>query len=141
MAPTTYTTRTIPRISLANFPTRINDITAQLLHAAETDGFVSLTDTEISLPTLTAISSTSQSFSAFPNAIKFHRTLHARKRRAGKPRSRIRPSTGVADQRRKKATNSNPAQTCQQANGTSSTTLPDFKPSAQPFKRKPQSLS
>jgi len=42
MAPTKYTNRTIPKISLHDFDNRVEEITEQLIHAAETDGFFGL---------------------------------------------------------------------------------------------------
>ncbi|KAK1042153.1 hypothetical protein LTR33_015591 [Friedmanniomyces endolithicus] len=137
MAPTKYTTRTIPRISLANFPTRLDAITAQLLHAAETDGFFSLTDSEISIPDINAIFSTSKSFFALPDAIKA--TVPFTHANVGwETRSQIRPSTGVADQKE--------SYQLQFGSNMSGKWLPDaalpaFKPSAQLFMQKAQSLS
>jgi len=39
---TKYADRTIPKISLHDFDSRIEEITSQLIHAAETDGFFGL---------------------------------------------------------------------------------------------------
>ena len=58
---TQYTNRTIPRISLKDFNRRVDEITSQLVNAAETDGFFSLTDTEITIPEIDAIFQTAQS--------------------------------------------------------------------------------
>ncbi|KXT13898.1 hypothetical protein AC579_2637 [Pseudocercospora musae] len=70
MVATQYTNRSIPRVSLKDFETRIDEITKQLVHAAETDGFFSLTDTEISVPEIDAIFKTSESFFALPDEVK-----------------------------------------------------------------------
>lgn len=70
MGATKYTSRNIPLISLANFNDRIDEITAQLVHAAETDGFFSLTDTEITVPEIEAIFTTSASFFDLPDEAK-----------------------------------------------------------------------
>jgi isopenicillin N synthase-like dioxygenase len=48
MANPKYTTRTIPRISLHDFESRVDEITKELIHAAETDGFFCLTHHGIS---------------------------------------------------------------------------------------------
>jgi isopenicillin N synthase-like dioxygenase len=45
--PTKYSNRIIPRISMRDFPNRIDVITSQLVAAAETDGFFVLVDHEI----------------------------------------------------------------------------------------------
>lgn len=70
MAATKYADRSIPRISLANFKDRIDEITTQLIYAAETDGFFSLTDTEITVSEIEAIFATSESFFALPDDAK-----------------------------------------------------------------------
>jgi len=70
MGATKYTNRSIPRISLANFVDRIDEITAQLIHAAETDGFFSLTDTSISVSEIDSIFATSESFFALGDDVK-----------------------------------------------------------------------
>jgi hypothetical protein len=48
MAPTKYADRSIPKISLHDFESRVDEITAQLVHAAETDGFFGLINHGIS---------------------------------------------------------------------------------------------
>lgn len=70
MGATKYSNRTIPRISLADFDNRIDEITSQLVHAAETDGFFSLTDTEITIPEIEAIFGSSAEFFALPDEVK-----------------------------------------------------------------------
>lgn len=65
-----YASRNIPRISLADFNGRVDEITAQLVHAAETDGFFSLTDTEITTSEIDAIFGTSAQFFALPDELK-----------------------------------------------------------------------
>lgn len=91
---TKYTNRTIPRISLADFSTRINDITAQLVHAAETDGFFSLTDTEISIAEIEAMFKTSESFFALPDEVKAE-VPFTHDNVGWEKRSQVRPFTGV----------------------------------------------
>ncbi|KAK0253174.1 hypothetical protein LTS09_011845 [Friedmanniomyces endolithicus] len=126
MAPTKYTTRTIPRISLANFPARLDAITTQLLHTAETDGFFSLTDTEITLPEITAIFSTSAILLRPPLRHQSLHPLHARQRRqGGNPAAKTRPSTGRPRPKRK-ASSSSSAPACP-TNRLPETALPGFK--------------
>lgn len=137
MGATKYTNRSIPRVSLANFSDRVDEITAQLVHAAETDGFFSLTDTEISVPEIDSIFATSESFFALPDDVKG--TVPFTHKNVGwEKRSQVRPSTGVADQK----------ESYQLQFGDnmvdkwiSDEALPGFKPSAQEFMKKAQNLS
>ncbi|TKA67376.1 hypothetical protein B0A55_08752 [Friedmanniomyces simplex] len=138
MAPTTtYTTRTIPRISLANFTTRIPEITTQLLHAAETDGFFSLTDTAITTPEIDAIFATSEAFFALPDAIKS--TVPFTHQNVGwEKRSQVRPSTGVADQKESYQLQFGANR---EGKWIAEEALPGFQGSAQGFMRKAQGVS
>lgn len=98
MSSTKYTNRSIPRISLANFSDRIDTITAQLVRAAETDGFFSITDSGISVAEIDAIFATSESFFALPDETKA--TVPFTHKNVGwEKRSQIRPSTGQPDQK------------------------------------------
>lgn len=98
MAVTKYTNRTIPKISLARFGERVEEITAQLVAAAETDGFFSLVDTEITVPEIDAIFATSEAFFALPDSVKA--TVPFTTKNVGwEKMSQVRPSTGVADQK------------------------------------------
>ncbi|KAK4903416.1 hypothetical protein LTR27_000347 [Elasticomyces elasticus] len=137
MAPTTYTTRSIPRISLANFSNRVDEITRQLVQAAESDGFFSLTDTDITIPEIDAIFTTSESFFALPDDVKA--TVPFTPKNVGwEKRNQVRPSTGVADQK----------ESYQMQFGSNmegmwvpEDRLPGFKTSAQVFMQKAQSVS
>ncbi|KAL1644188.1 hypothetical protein SLS58_004468 [Diplodia intermedia] len=96
MAPTRYTNRTIPRISLRDFPTRIDEITAELVHAASTDGFFALADTGISVDEIEAMFARSEAFFALPAAQKA--SVPWSPRNVGWERNaQVRPSTGTAD--------------------------------------------
>lgn len=98
MSATKYTNRSIPRISLKDFDSRIDEITSQLVQAAETDGFFSITDTEISIAEIDAIFATSESFFALPDSVKS--TVPFSSKNVGwEKKGQIRPSTGVADQK------------------------------------------
>lgn len=93
---TLHIERTIPRISMKDFPNRINEITSELIKAAETDGFFSLTDTEISVADIQAIFETSASFFALTDDVKG--TVPFTKKNVGwEKNAQIRPSTGTAD--------------------------------------------
>ncbi|RMX92852.1 hypothetical protein D0868_13185 [Hortaea werneckii] len=93
-AATKYAERSIPRISLANHANRIDEITTQLVHAAETDGFFSLTNTEISIDEIEAIFRTSESFFNLPDDVKA--TVPFTHKNVGwEKKSQIRQSTGT----------------------------------------------
>jgi isopenicillin N synthase-like dioxygenase len=137
MGATKYTDRSIPRISLANFNDRIDEITTQLVHAAETDGFFSITDTGITAAEIDDIFKTSESFFALPDNVKT--TVPFTHKNVGwEKRSQVRPSTGVADQK----------ESYQLQFGEnmvdkwiSDEALPGFKNDAQTFMQKAQSVS
>jgi isopenicillin N synthase-like dioxygenase len=98
MAPTKYTTRSIPKISLHDFPTRINEITTQLLSAAETDGFFGLINHGISLEEIETMFTTSATFFSLPDTVK--RTVPFSHLNSGwEKNAQIRPSTGQPDQK------------------------------------------
>ncbi|KAK4548800.1 hypothetical protein LTR36_008573 [Oleoguttula mirabilis] len=98
MGATKYANRSIPRISLADFDNRIDEITSQLVKAAETDGFFSLTDTQISISEIDAIFTTSESFFALPDDAKAT-VAFTHKNVGWEKRSQVRPSTGFPDQK------------------------------------------
>ena len=66
MAPTKYADRTIPKISLHDFPNRIDEITDKLIHADETDGFFGLVDHGIPISEIDKMFAASESFFALP---------------------------------------------------------------------------
>lgn len=137
MGATKYTDRSIPRVSLADFDNRIDEITSQLVHAAETDGFFSLTDTEITIPEIDAIFTTSESFFALPDDVKG--TVPFTHKNVGwEKKGQVRPSTGVADQKE-----SYQLQFGQNMadKWIAEDALPGFKTSAQTFMKKAQGLS
>jgi isopenicillin N synthase-like dioxygenase len=100
MAPQTtkYSNRTIPRISMRDFPSRIDIITSQLVHAAEQDGFFVLTDHSIPQSSIDAQFAAAERFFALPDAAKARVSLSHRN--AGwEKKAQIRPSTGQPDQK------------------------------------------
>lgn len=96
--PTQYSDRAIPKISLHDFDNRVEEITKQLIHAAETDGFFGLTNHGISLPEIEAQFKLSESFFALPRETKA--TVPFSHLNAGwEHTSQVRPSTGQPDQK------------------------------------------
>lgn len=96
--PTQYSDRAIPKISLHDFSSRIDEITAQLIHAAETDGFFGLTNHGISLSEIETQFARSESFFALPKDVKA--TVPFSHLNAGwEYQSQVRPSTGQPDQK------------------------------------------
>lgn len=81
---------------MKDFPSRIDEITSELVKAAETDGFFSLTDTEISVADIEAIFETSASFFALPDEVK-GTVPFTRKNVGWEKNAQVRPSTGTAD--------------------------------------------
>jgi isopenicillin N synthase-like dioxygenase len=137
MATTKYTDRSIPKISLHDFPTRIDEITQQLVHAAETDGFFGLINHGISLPEIEHMFSTSESFFSLPDKTKA--TVPFSHLNAGwEKNAQIRPSTGQPDQKE-----SYQMQFGANMNGLwlPEDTLPGFKDTSLEFMHKAQSVS
>ncbi|CAG8981202.1 hypothetical protein HYALB_00013863 [Hymenoscyphus albidus] len=98
MTPTKYTTRTIPKISLHNFPNRIPEITSQLIHAAETDGFFVLTNHSIPPSLITSQFALSKSFFSLPEPTKASIPFtHANT--GWESQAQYRPSKGQPDQK------------------------------------------
>lgn len=98
MAPTKYADRIIPKISLHDFESRIDEITAELVHAAETDGFFGLINHGISLKTIEKMFATSKSFFDLPDETK-GKVPWSSKNAGWEKQAQIRPSTGAADQK------------------------------------------
>ena len=137
MATTKYTDRAIPRISLVDFENRIDEITKQLLFAAETDGFFSLCDTEISIPDIDAVFGTSESFFSLPDEVKG--TVPFTHKNVGwEKNSQVRPSTGTADMKESYQLQFGENMVDKWIDDDA---LPDFKRDAQWFMRKAQSVS
>lgn len=137
MAPTKYADRTIPQVSLHDFESRVDTITAELIHAAETDGFFSLINHGISPSEIETMFQTSQSFFSLPSNTKS--TVPFSHKNAGwEANAQIRPSTGVADRKE-----SYQMQFGSNMNGMwlPESTLPNFKDTSLGFMRKCQAVS
>lgn len=98
MAVTGYADRTIPKIDLRDFGSRMDEITAQLVAAAETNGFFVLINHGIPLDDIEAQFCAAESFFSLPGNIKA--TVPFSHKNAGwEKSSQIRPSTGQPDQK------------------------------------------
>jgi isopenicillin N synthase-like dioxygenase len=96
MAQTRYIDRPIPQISLRDFESRITDITAQLIHAAENVGFFTVIDHGLSSQEIEAMFSNSQRFFSLPDNVKA--TVPWSSKNVGwEKNAQVRPSTGMPD--------------------------------------------
>lgn len=95
---TTYVDRPLPKISLRDFESRIDEITADLCHASENVGFFALVDHGITQDEIDLMFATSEQFFALPNEVKA--TVPWSNKNVGwEFKNQIRPSTGAADQK------------------------------------------
>lgn len=95
---TKYEDRPIPKISLANFDERSDEITRQLCAAAEEVGFFAIVDHGISEDEVDTMFQTSEAFFHLPEAAK--RSVPWSPQNVGYEfKSQIRPSTGAPDQK------------------------------------------
>ncbi|MCJ1292656.1 hypothetical protein MMC34_004209 [Xylographa carneopallida] len=135
--PTKYADRAIPRISLHDFEHRIDEITQQLVQAAENEGFFCIIDHGISIPAIEHMFSTSASFFALPDSIKA--TVPWSPKNVGwEKNAQVRPSTGTPDMKES-------YQIQWGSNMTNSwitpNHLPEFQDTAQAFMHDTQSIS
>lgn len=96
--PTKYSSRTIPKISLRDFASRVDEITAELVAAAEGDGFFAVTDHGISVEEVEAQFATAERFFGLPDETKA-RVPFTHKNTGWEKAAQVRPSTGKADQK------------------------------------------
>ncbi|KAL8366368.1 hypothetical protein RB595_004915 [Gaeumannomyces hyphopodioides] len=95
-AKTLYADRPIPQVSLRDFDSRIDEITAQLCAAAEEIGFFAIKDHGISEEEVQRMFAVSESFFGLPDETKA--TVPWNPRNVGWEKlSQIRPSTGAPD--------------------------------------------
>ncbi|OAA56185.1 Oxoglutarate/iron-dependent oxygenase [Niveomyces insectorum RCEF 264] len=97
-SPTKYSNRTIPKISLRDFSNRIDEITAELVSAAETDGFFALVDHGISVEEIETQFDAAERFFALPDDVK-STVPFSHKNVGWEKKAQVRPSTGHADQK------------------------------------------
>lgn len=98
MADTKYSDRSIPKISLHDFESRIDEITAQLVAAAETDGFFAIVNHGIPVEEVEAQFDAAERFFSLPDDVKAT-VPFSHKNTGWEKKAQIRPSTGVADQK------------------------------------------
>jgi isopenicillin N synthase-like dioxygenase len=96
MAQTRYTDRPIPQISLRDFDSRINEITTQLIHAAENVGFFTVIDHGLSDEAIEEMFRNSQHFFSLPDDVKATVPWSA-KNVGWEKNAQVRPSTGMPD--------------------------------------------
>lgn len=95
---TRYAERTIPKISLHDYEARLDEITSQLVAAAETDGFFAVADHGIPAEEIDAQFAAAERFFALPDEVKA--TVPFSPRNTGwEKRAQVRPSTGRPDQK------------------------------------------
>ncbi|KAG0645531.1 oxidoreductase [Hyphodiscus hymeniophilus] len=83
-------------ISLADFDERIDEITAQLVHAAENVGFFSISDHGVSADEIETMFGTSEAFFQLPDDVK-QKVAWNPNNVGWEKMSQVRPSTGAAD--------------------------------------------
>ena len=96
---TKYLDRAIPRISLADFDSRIDEITSDLIRAAENVGFFSLVDHSISAETVNTIFDNSARFFNQDDSIKAKVPFSPQNNAGWEKNAQIRPSTGAPDRK------------------------------------------
>ena len=99
MAPTKYVEREIPTISLRDFHSRVDEITKQLVDAAENNGFFCVVDHGISRSTVDNIFDQSARFFNQDDAIKARVPFSPKDNAGWEKNAQIRPSTGAVDRK------------------------------------------
>jgi isopenicillin N synthase-like dioxygenase len=99
MAPTKYSNRSIPTISLANFDQRIEEITTQLVDAAENVGFFSIIDHGMARADVDNVFEASANFFSLPDETKSLVPFSPTENVGWEKNAQIRPSTGACDRK------------------------------------------
>lgn len=99
MAPTKYVERTIPEISLHDYESRIDEITRELVDAAENVGFFCLVDHGISRATVDQMFDQSARFFNQPDNVKATVPFSSANNAGWEKNAQIRPSTGAVDRK------------------------------------------
>ncbi|KAI0540053.1 oxoglutarate/iron-dependent oxygenase [Xylaria digitata] len=134
---TKYSNRTIPKISLRDFDTRIDAIATELVAAAETDGFFAVVDHGISWREISAQFAQAERFFALPDAVKS--TVPFTRQNVGwEKAAQVRPSTGQPDQKESYQMQYGPAM---RDAWLPEETLPGFREASLAFMRKAQAVS
>lgn len=140
MAPekTKYIDRPIPTISLRNFDTRIDEITAELVSAAENVGFFCIVDHGISAQEVDEIFSQSARFFSLPDEVKAQVPFSSQHNAGWEKNAQVRPSTGAAD---KKESYQMQFGTNMEGKWLDDAALPGFQASALKFMHRVQEVS
>jgi isopenicillin N synthase-like dioxygenase len=99
MAPTKYVDRQVPTISLHDFESRIDDITTELVNAAENVGFFCVVDHGISQSTVDRIFDQSARFFNQSDDVKARVPFSPQHNAGWEKNAQIRPSTGAVDRK------------------------------------------
>ncbi|KAF2108581.1 hypothetical protein BDV96DRAFT_262460 [Lophiotrema nucula] len=99
MAPTKYVERTVPEISLRDFDSRIDEITSELVQAAENVGFFCVVDHGISSEAVNRIFDQSARFFNQPEGVKGRVPFSPQHNAGWEKNAQIRPSTGAVDRK------------------------------------------
>ncbi|GAW12721.1 hypothetical protein ANO14919_020910 [Xylariales sp. No.14919] len=132
-----YSNRTIPKISLHDFDTRIDTITAELVAAAETDGFFAVVEHGISWREISAQFRQAERFFALPDAVK-STVPFGRQNTGWEKAAQVRPSTGQPDQKESYQLQYGPAM---RHAWLPEETLPGFREASLAFMRKAHAVS
>ncbi len=127
---TKYVDRVVPTISLADYENRIDQITAELVEAAENVGFFCVVDHGISRQEVDEIFEQSARFFALPEDVKAKVPFSSAHNSGWEKNSQVRPSTGAADKKE-----SYQMQFCKNMEGKwlDDSDLPGFKESSLKF--------
>ena len=96
---TKYSTRAVPTVSLGDYSSRIDEITIQLVNAAENVGFFCIVDHGISKEDVYAIFNESARFFSLPDDVKGKVPFSSAHNAGWEKNSQVRPSTGAADKK------------------------------------------
>jgi isopenicillin N synthase-like dioxygenase len=138
MAPTKYLDRPIPTISLRDYDSRIDEITKELVNAAENVGFFCIVDHGIDRETVDAMFKDSAHFFALPDDVKARVPFSPKNNAGWEKNSQIRPSTGAVD---RKESYQMQFGTGMEGKWLDESDLPNFKTDALSFMNKVQAVS
>lgn len=99
MAPTKYAERAIPTISLRDFESRADEITRELVDAAENVGFFCIVDHGISRSTVDHMFDNAALFFGQIDEVKARVPFNPKKNAGWEKNSQVRPSTGAVDRK------------------------------------------
>lgn len=138
MGPTKYLDRSIPKISLVDFDSRVDEITAELVSAAENVGFFCIVDHGIPPEVVDKMFNDSARFFGLDDTIKAKVPFSPQNNAGWEKNAQIRPSTGAPDRKE--------SYQMQFGSGmagrwVAETDLPNFKSASLDFMHQVQSIS